>query len=187
MQKKGKLFIVSAPSGAGKTTICKRVMESLPGLAYSISYTTRDPRPGETADVDYHYITLDEFREKKALGAWLESAEVHGNYYATSRQDVRDILDSGKSVVLDIDVQGMEQVTERFPEAVTLFIMPPSDEELERRLRGRKTDSEATIQGRLKAARHEMEKRHSYRYIIVNDILESAVREMMSIIEKELS
>jgi len=184
----GKLFILSAPSGAGKTTLLKRVMADLPGLAFSVSHTTRLPRTGEVDGVDYHFVSRARFEAMRDQGGFLEWAEVHGNLYGTSRPAVLAQLATGLDVILDIDVQGAAILRESAAiPAASLFISPPSLSELERRLRGRETDSEETILLRLKNARQEMQAAVNYEYLIINDHLEQAVDTLRAIVIAERS
>ena len=184
----GKLFILSAPSGAGKTTLLKRVMADLPGLAFSVSHTTRLPRAGEEDGVDYHFVSRDRFEAMREQGLFLEWAEVHGNLYGTSRPAVLAQLAKGLDVVLDIDVQGAAILrNSAVIPAASLFITPPSLQELERRLRGRGTDSEETILLRLKNARVEMQAALDYEYLIVNARLEQAIETLRAIVIAERS
>jgi len=184
----GKLFILSAPSGAGKTTLLKRVMADLPGLAFSVSHTTRLPRTGEVDSVDYHFVSRAQFEAMQDQGVFLEWAEVHGNLYGTSRPAVLAQLATGLDVILDIDVQGAAILRESAAiPAASLFISPPSLSELERRLRGRETDSEETILLRLKNARQEMQAAVNYEYLIINDHLEEAVDTLRAIVIAERS
>ena len=184
----GKLFILSAPSGAGKTTLLKRVMADLQGLAFSVSHTTRQPRAGEVDGVDYHFVSREQFEGMRDQGVFLEWAEVHGNLYGTSRPAVLAQLETGLDVILDIDVQGAAilRKSASIP-AASLFISPPSLQELERRLRGRGTDSEETILLRLKNARTEMQAAVDYEYLIVNARLEQAVDTLRAIVIAERS
>ncbi|MEN8243870.1 MAG: guanylate kinase [Thermodesulfobacteriota bacterium] len=182
-RSKGRLFIISAPSGAGKTTLCRRLLEYYPDIVYSISYTTRRPRPGEKDGKDYHFISREDFLEKRALDYWAEWARVHDHYYGTSAVFLSDSLARGRDVLMDIDVQGAMQILTRFPEAVTIFIMPPSLDALRQRLTQRGTDSHGTIQKRLRNAAEEMEKRELYRHIIVNDQLERAAEELLAVVK----
>ncbi|MFP7753354.1 guanylate kinase [Thermodesulfobacteriota bacterium B35] len=182
----GMLLVLSAPSGCGKTTILKRVMAELPGLVFSVSHTTRAPRPGEVDGRDYHFVGRDEFetiRDRTPSG-FLEWAEVHGNLYGTSRQEVERLRARGLDVVLDIDVQGAVQVRRDW-DPVTVFIAPPSLAELERRLRGRGTEAAETIALRLANARREMKAAADYEYLVVNDVLDVAVDALRSIIVAE--
>uniref|UniRef100_A0A7C4RP50 Guanylate kinase n=1 Tax=Desulfatirhabdium butyrativorans TaxID=340467 RepID=A0A7C4RP50_9BACT len=177
------LFIVSAPSGAGKTTICRAVLEALPDLVYSVSYTTRPPRPGERDGVDYHFIDEPRFREAIRKNRWAEWAEVHGNFYGTSADLIEHALLEGKDVLLDIDVQGARSISERYPEhSVTIFLRPPDMDTLRRRLESRNTDSPAVIERRIRNAAQEMAQMHLYRHVIVNDMLEKAIGEMIHLI-----
>ena len=183
----GKLFVISAPSGAGKTTLIREVLKQFKSLSYSISSTTRPPRKNETDGRDYFFITAHEFEEKIRQGAWLEWARVHDHYYGTSRSVVEQTLEQGRSLLLDIDVQGAAQVIKSDLSPVTLFILPPSVEELERRLKGRGTDESAVIEKRLRNAVAEMAQKDTYQYQVINDDLETAVNEILSIFKKELA
>ncbi|WP_028584634.1 guanylate kinase [Desulfogranum mediterraneum] len=182
----GLLFVLSAPSGCGKTTIVRQVMATLPGLAFSVSHTTRTPRAGEEDGVHYHFVEAAEFLRIRDLepSGFLEWAEVHDNCYGTSKAEVERIQSGGNDVILDIDVQGAAQVMEQAT-PVTVFIAPPSLSELERRLRQRGTEDEATIQLRLENAGEEMEHAGLYDYLIVNDDLAEAVESLRSIIIAE--
>ncbi len=179
---KGVLFIISAPSGAGKTTLCRYVKERFTDMAYSVSYTTRSPRPGERPGVDYCFITRDEFERGIRNRKWAEWAKVHDHYYGTSAAFLDRILGEGSKVLLDIDVQGAQQILKRHPQAVTIFIMPPSSDVLRIRLQKRAADSPETIAKRIENASQEMEMRHQYRHIIVNDCLNDAVEQLLAII-----
>lgn len=183
-RSKGRLFIISAPSGAGKTTLCRRLLAFYPDIVYSISYTTRRPRPGEKDGKDYHFISREDFLEKKALDYWAEWARVHDHYYGTSAVFLSDSLARGRDVLMDIDVQGAIQILTCFPEAVTIFIMPPSMDVLRQRLTQRATDSQGTIQKRLRNAAEEMGKRDLYRHIIINDQLERAAEELIGVVKR---
>ena len=179
---KATLFIISAPSGAGKTTLCRRLLDYYPDMRYSISYTTRSPRPGETDGEDYHFITREDFLEKQAHGYWAEWARVHDHYYGTSAVFVTASLAEGCDVLMDIDVQGAMQIKDRFPTAVTLFIMPPAMEVLRQRLTRRGTDSQAVVEKRLQNAVREMAQKDFYQYVIINDDLEMATNELVTIV-----
>jgi guanylate kinase len=181
----GILFIVSAPSGAGKGTILERLLASDGHVAYSVSATTRTPRRGEVDGVDYHFLSDEDFRARVARGEFVEWAEVHERCYGTLRDALTGQLASGRDIILEIDVQGMRQVKSFFPEAVSVFIMAPSFEELERRIRSRGTDSEESILLRLKNARVEMESRNVFDYAIVNGHLDTAVEDMRAIVRAE--
>jgi guanylate kinase len=180
---KGRLFIVSAPSGAGKSTLCQAVRHRFGDLAYSISYTTRAPRTGEIDGQDYFFIDASEFERGIQSGRWAEWARVHGNYYGTSAQWIENTLARGRTILLDIDVQGTRQMVARFPRAVTIFILPPSMEELERRLRQRGTDDAPTIAVRMQNARQEMEQKDLYQHIVINDDLNRAIGDLIALLE----
>ncbi len=181
---RGKLFVVSGPSGAGKSTVTKIVREEL-NIPLAISATTRKPRVGEINKVDYYFLTVEDFKEKIKEDGFLEYANVHGNYYGTLRSEVEIKLNSGQNVILEIDVQGGEQIKEKFPEACLVFFKAPDKEELEKRLRGRNTDSEEVIQVRLKNALLELEYENKYDVVIVNHAIEVAVEELKDVIKKE--
>ena len=178
----GRLFIVAAPSGAGKSTLVNALLAREPDMALSISHTTRAPRPGDIDGVQYHFVDRATFERMVAQGAFLEHADVFGNYYGTSRDAVEPILQSGRDVLLEIDWQGAEQVRRAMPECVSIFILPPSRAELERRLRARATDSEATIEKRLAASREEIAHAHEFDCIVVNDKFEDAVAGLQAIV-----
>jgi len=178
----GALYVVSGPSGAGKSTVCKLVRERL-GINLSISATSRKPRNGEREGVDYFFITAKEFEKKIKNGDFLEYANVHGNYYGTLKSEVEERLKRGEKVLLEIDVQGGIQVKEKFPEANLIFFKTANKEELERRLRGRNTDSEEVIQARLKNSLKELEYESKYDRVITNNEIEQACNDLISIIE----
>lgn len=180
--RKGLLFIVSAPSGAGKTTLCKAVRKRFPNIGYSVSHTTRKPREGEVDGIDYYFITTGDFEKKIRQNKWAEWARVHGNYYGTSVDFLNRAMDSGQDILLDIDVQGMRQMVAGFPDSITFFIMPPTLEILQERMETRGTDPKAVITRRMKNARAEMACRHRYRHVIVNDRLDTAIEEFAALI-----
>ncbi len=180
----GHLFIISAPSGAGKTTLCKILLERFPCLLFSVSFTTRPPRPGERNGKDYNFITREEFCRGIKKGLWAEWAEVHGNYYGTSANFLNNAMAEGKNVILDIDVQGAATMLRSYPDAVTIFIQPPSMEVLQSRLKKRSSDSETVIKKRLDAAVKEMAQKHLYSHIVVNDDLAKAVEELAAIVRQ---
>lgn len=186
MAKPGKLFVVSAPSGAGKTTLIHHVLSFFPSLSYSVSSTTRSPRKNEQHGKDYFFITPREFEEKIRQGHWLEWAKVHDNYYGTSKRFVEEKLLKGRSLLLDIDVQGAFQVLESDLDPVTIFIEPPSIDELSLRLNKRGTDTKEVIEKRLKNAVSEMELKTKYQYCLVNDDLDTAKQEMIRIFQQEM-
>ena len=181
----GILFIVSAPSGAGKTTLVERLVEDLPRLKMSRSYTSRAARSGEHDAVDYNFVTRQRFEAMAAAGEFLEWADVFGNLYGTSASDTEKLLAAGDDVVLVIDVQGARQVRSRAVETTTIFVMPPSFEVLERRLRGRSKDTEEAIQIRLQVARQEVASFAEYDFIVINDELASAVARLEAIVVGE--
>ncbi|MCU0836060.1 MAG: guanylate kinase [Chromatiaceae bacterium] len=181
----GILYIVSAPSGAGKTSLVKALLERDRGLGLAISYTTRAPRPGEQDGVHYHFVGAERFAEMVAEGAFLEHAEVFGNRYGTAEASVREQLAGGRDLVLEIDWQGARQVRSRFPQAVSVFVLPPSARTLEERLRGRGQDSDAVIAGRMARAREEMAHYAEYDYLVVNDRFETALAELASVLAAE--
>jgi guanylate kinase len=184
----GELFILSAPSGAGKTTLIQMLMAVIGGfgdLAFSVSHTTRQPRAGEVEGRDYHFVDYARFEEMIAAGAFLEWAKVHGNLYGTSRQEVFSLLDRGIDVLLDIDVQGTEQVLKRCPKAYkaySIFVLPPNFDDLERRLHRRGLDDSQAIARRLAVAREEMKSYDKYHYVIINDDARRATEVLAAII-----
>jgi guanylate kinase len=176
------VIVVSAPSGAGKSTVLARVLDDMPGLRFSVSHTTRPPRPGERDGVEYHFVDRRVFEGLRDDGKLLEWAEVHGNLYGTGLAEHGQARAEGVDLLLDVDVQGAAQVREKMPEAVTVFILPPSYEVLERRLRGRGQDDEATVKRRLAAAGRELHAFERYDYAIVNDDLGACVEALKSIV-----
>jgi guanylate kinase len=181
-EPRAKLFVIAAPSGAGKTTLVKALTTRHPQLRFSISYTTREKRRNEAHSVDYLFVTKTEFESLRGRGELLESATVFDNLYATSRQQVQQHLSAGHPVILEIDWQGAAQVRESMPECVTIFILPPSLQELERRLRDRRTDSEATIERRLRDARGDMSHWQDFDYVVINDNLERALADLEAVL-----
>jgi len=181
-EKKGKLFVFAAPSGAGKTTLVHAVVTKHPELRFSISYTTRKPRKNEADGVDYLFVTKDEFMRLRDAGEMLEFAEVFDNYYATSRRQVEEHLADNRNVVLEIDWQGARQVRESMPECVTIFILPPSVEELERRLRDRRTDAPEVIERRLRDALSDMSHWDEFDHVIINDDLNQAISDLEDVL-----
>jgi len=179
----GKLFIISGPSGAGKSTILNHVLDSMPEVYFSISATTRAMRPGEVHGEHYHFISQEEFDRLAEEGGLLEYARYVGNSYGTPAEPIQEKLNAGINVLLDIEVQGAEQVKEKMPEAIAIFLSPPSLEVLETRLRDRGTDTEEKIKNRLETAKRELEQVERYDYLVVNDTIEQAVKEVESIIQ----
>ena len=178
---RGTLYIVAAPSGAGKSSLVNAVLAKEPGIALSISFTSRAPRPGERHAQHYHFVSKDEFERMIAAGDFFEYALVHGDYKGTAKQSVEPQLAAGKDVLLEIDWQGARQVREKMPEAVSVFILPPSTATLEQRMRNRGQDSEETIARRLAAAREEMSHYGEFDYVIVNEHFDAAAAELRAI------
>ena len=178
----GHLFIISAPSGAGKTTLCNILLDRFPELLYSVSFTTRQPREGENDGEDYNFISKEEFRSGIKKGIWAEWAEVYGNYYGTSAYLLNNAISKGKNVLIDIDVQGASIILRSYPDSVTIFIQPPSIDVLKSRLKKRDTDSEKTIKKRLAAAEKEIAQQHMYTHTVINEDLSKAAEELISIV-----
>ncbi|AVY93367.1 MAG: guanylate kinase [Microvirgula sp.] len=181
----GNIFIVTAPSGAGKTTLVAALLAADKQVQLSVSYTTRAPRDGETHGRHYHFVDRATFESMIDRGDFLEYAEVYGNYYGTSETWIREQLSTGRDILLEIDWQGAQQVRRTFPEAIGIFILPPSVEVLEHRLRGRGKDDEATMQKRLAAARSEIDHVAEFDYVVVNEELDEAVRDLVSVVRAE--
>lgn len=179
------LFVVSAPSGGGKTSLCERAAASVPDLVHSVSYTTRALRPDEQNGTDYHFVDVATFRRMIAAGEFAEWAEVHGHLYGTSRPLLEGTLAAGKDVVLDIDTQGAAQIRRAYPESVSVFVVPPTWEQLEARLRDRGTEGEEEIGRRMRRAREEVREYPAYGYVIVNDRFEKALQELVAVITAE--
>ncbi len=179
------VFIISAPSGSGKSTLVHRLLESVPGLTFSISYTTRPPRPLERDGVDYIFISREEFEKRLGQAEFLEYAEVFGNYYGTHQATFEQAAHQGKDLVLDIDVQGARQLKVAIPEAISIFVLPPSREVLEQRLRARSQDSEEVIRRRLKGAAEEVRNYTQYDYVLINRELEDSTARLSAIVRAE--
>lgn len=179
--KQGQLYIVSAPSGAGKTSLLNALRGRLQYVTVSLSHTTRAPRPGERDGWHYRFVSVDEFRSEIDKGHFLEYAEVFGNYYGTSKLTVQELLDVGKDVILEIDWQGARQVREQTDDVISIFILPPSLEELENRLRSRNQDDDATIRRRMDQARDEMSHYGEYDYVVFNDEFEDALEKLWTL------
>jgi guanylate kinase len=179
------VFIISAPSGSGKSTLVHRLLQSVSNLTFSISYTTRPPRPSETNGVDYVFITREDFETRLARGEFLEYAEVFGNYYGTNRESFERAVHEGRDLLLDIDVQGARQLKVAIPEAISVFVLPPSREVLEQRLRARSQDSEEVIQRRLQGAAAEVRNYTQYDYVLINREIEEAAARLASIVKAE--
>lgn len=185
MKERGLLIVISGPSGAGKGTICSELRKEMPNLVYSVSMTTRDPRVGEKEGINYFFRTKEQFEELLAQGDFLEYAKVYDNYYGTPKAHVMDLLDEGKHVILEIDIQGAMQVKDAFSDGVFIYIVPPSLSVLSNRLNGRETDAQDVINKRLSLASSELALAHRYDYIVVNDILDEAVEKVASILRAE--
>lgn len=184
-QREGILFVLSAPSGAGKTSLCRELIDSLPDLSQSISFTTRQKRDGEQDGVDYHFINPEAFQNKIEQQQLVEWAEVHGNLYGTSLETLQDAAGKGIDLLLDIDCQGAAQLKKNYQQGVFIFILPPDYVELEKRLRDRGTDGENVIQRRLKNAEQEISQAHWYDYLVVNDDIKSARDRIIAIVTAE--
>jgi guanylate kinase len=180
---RGSIIVISAPSGSGKSTLVKRLMDGLPSLSFSVSYTTRPPRAGEKNGREYFFVTRRAFDQKIARGEFVEWAEVYGHFYGTSRKQLLAAQEAGRDILLDIDVQGHRQVRENLPQAVSVFILPPSFQELERRLRHRHSDAPEVIEKRLHTARKEITHWAEYDYLVVNDRLPTAVHALRAVVE----
>lgn len=178
----GNLFIVSAPSGAGKTSMVNALLDSHKEIALSVSYTTRAPRPGETDGKDYHFVSRDRFLQMARHGDFLESAEVYGNLYGTSQSWIKKELASGRDILLEIDWQGAAQVRNLMPQAISIFILPPSLSTLEARLKGRGQDSPEVIARRVQAAQEDISHAAEFDYVIINDRLDEALRQLSAVI-----
>lgn len=182
-KNKGSLFIISAPSGAGKTTLCKKLVLALPNLKFSVSYTTRQPRPGEVKNKDYSFISRDKFKLMLEKEEFIEWAEIHGELYGTSRKRLEKLLESGIDIILDIDTQGAMKLKKKYPKgAAYIFVLPPSMDILEKRLKKRMTNSKEEIEKRLKRAVFEIKSYSKYDYVIINDKLEEALKKLKAII-----
>ena len=182
---KGKTFIISGPSGVGKSTVLKELFQDRDDLYFSVSATTRPPRPGEINGVHYHFTDVDEFRKMISEDAFLEYAEYVGNFYGTPKRFVDEAMEQGKDVILDIEVQGALQVKKIYPEGVLIFMVPPNLEELGNRLTKRGTEDKETINKRLRRALEEMELVEEYDYLVINDTVEQATEDMLTIVAAE--
>ena len=184
-KSKGRLVVISAPSGTGKGTVINMILELRPEFIFSVSATTRKPRPGETDGVEYHFLTKDDFLKMIARDELLEYAEYVGEFYGTPVKPIIDAVESGKTIILDIEVQGAKQVMSKMSKAMTVFIVPPDMKELESRLRGRGTDSEEKLAARLERACQELNEKKHYDHIIINDSVSRAAEEIINIIDRK--
>jgi guanylate kinase len=178
----GRLYVVSAPSGAGKTSLLKALMAREPAIQFSVSYTTRKPRPNEIAGRDYHFVSVERFKDMVAKDEFLEFAQVFDNYYGTGVRAVQEALANGEQLLLEIDWQGAQQVRKRIPEARSIFILPPSRGALEHRLKARSTDSEEVIQRRLKDAAADIGHWPEFDYVVINDNFDQAIEDLQAIV-----
>jgi guanylate kinase len=181
--RRGSLYVISAPSGAGKTSLVKALMEREPGIRISVSYTTRKPRPNEIAGRDYHFVSVERFAEMAAQGEFLEHAKVFDNCYGTGARAVEAALAGGERLLLEIDWQGARQVRARLPEARSIFILPPSRGSLEERLKARSTDADAVIRRRLEDAAHDLTHWAEFDYVVINDRFDHALADLQAIVE----
>ncbi|MGC8796514.1 MAG: guanylate kinase [Thermodesulfovibrio sp.] len=181
LYKRGNIFVISAPSGTGKTTLCERLLKALPDLKMSISHTTRKPRTGETNGVDYFFVDKKTFEEMISKEEFIEWAEVYGNFYGTSKNVISQLMKQGYDILLDIDTQGAKNIKKLYPESILIFILPPSMKELERRLLQRNEDKD-TIKKRVSKAGEEISQYKLYDYIVINDNLEKALNELLCIV-----
>lgn len=181
----GNVFIVAAPSGAGKTSLVKSLLEADPQVKLSVSFTTRAPRPGEENGVHYHFVSMDNFMDMLNRGDFLESAEVYGNRYGTSQRWIEQQLDTGTDILLEIDWQGAAQVRKLMPQAISIFVLPPSVEALLQRLKGRGQDSQEIIDGRVAAAREDMSHVGEFDYVIINDDFATASRDLQAVVRAQ--
>jgi guanylate kinase len=180
---RGRLYVVAAPSGAGKTSLVKALLEKEPRVRFSVSYTTRTPRPNEVPGRDYHFVSMPRFEQMIGQGEFLEHAQVYDNYYGTSARTVEEALSMGEQLLLEIDWQGARQVRARLPEAPSIFVLPPSRSSLEQRLKARSTDSDEVIQRRLRDAAEDIAHWNEFDYVVINDRFEQALEDLQAIVE----
>ena len=181
-QKKPVILIISGPSGAGKTTLSKALIDAVPGTIIAVSHTTRQPRPGEKNGVDYYFVSKEEFQQQISQGEMLEHAMVYGNLYGTSRKSIEQSFSEGKNIILDIDWQGARRIKLIYPDAISIQLLPPAERESEKRLISRQQDSEETIKARMATYKEQMSHQDEYDHIIINDNLEEATRQLISIL-----
>lgn len=183
----GRLFVLSAPSGAGKTTLVNRLLKDVPQIECSISCTTRKPRPGEKEGVEYYFVTSEKFQEMIRAGEFFEYEEVHGYFYGTPKAPLMERRNQGLDTVLDVDTRGALSVKKAFPDSLTIFLMPPSIEVLEERLRRRQTESESSLQRRLQDAKDQLLEKENFDYVVINDDIERAYQEVLNILLNNIS
>lgn len=184
---KGLIVVISAPAGSGKTTLCKRLLQASSSFISSVSFTTRSPRKNEIEGVDYYFVSREEFEKLAEKNVFVEWTEVHGHLYGTSGDLLKKNIEAGKDVVLEVDVKGGRKIKEKYPEAILIFILPPSWKELRKRLRRRATEDEKNIKERLNTAKKEIKYLPHYDYFVVNDDINRALKELLTIIEAERS
>jgi guanylate kinase len=185
-KKEPLIIVLSAPSGSGKTTLVSELLKVMPGVARSISYATREPREGEKDGEDYIFVSDEEFERMRERGEFLECEENFGHKYGTSKKQIKEILEKGLNVILSIDVKGARTVKAEFPQSISIFVMPPSPQELEARLRGRKTDGESQVEMRLKESKQELAAADEYDFLLINKDIGAAVAELKQVIETEI-
>jgi len=184
-KKEGLIIVISAPSGAGKTTLCKRLLQSLPFLTYSVSFTTRQPRKNEIEGIDYYFVSTEEFKKMIERKKFVEWTEVHREFYGTSSTFLNKITEGGKDAILEVDVEGGINIKKHYPQATLIFILPPSWEELEKRLKTRGTETDEKIRKRMERAKKEVEYAGYYDYLVINDNINNTLQDLLAIIRAE--
>jgi len=184
-KKEGLIIVISAPSGVGKTTLCKRLLQALPFLTHSVSFTTRQPRKNEIEGIDYYFVSVEEFQKMIERKEFVEWTKVHGEFYGTSSVFLNKIIEGGKDAILEVDVKGGINIKEKYPQATLIFLLPPSWEELEKRLRARGTETNEKIKRRIKRAKKEIEYAVHYDYLVINDKINDALEDLFAIIRAE--
>jgi len=184
-EKEGLIIVISAPSGAGKTTLCKRLLQALPFLTYSVSFTTRQPRKNEIEGIDYYFVSIEEFKKMIGRKEFVEWTEVHGEFYGTSSTFLDKIIKGGKDAILEVDVEGGINIKKHYPQATLIFILPPSWEELEKRLKIRGTETDEKIRKRIERARKEVEYAGCYDYLVINNNINNTLQDLLAIIRAE--
>ncbi len=184
-KKEGLTIVISAPSGAGKTTLCKRLLQALPFLTYSVSFTTRQPRKNEIEGIDYYFVSIEEFKKMIERKEFVEWTEVHGEFYGTSSIFLNKIIEAGKDTILEVDVEGGTNIKKHYPQATLIFILPPSWKELEKRLKIRGTETDEKIRKRMERAKKEVEYAEYYDYLVINDNINNTLQDLLAIIRAE--